>query len=140
MRGGGGGKGRRTRRPVEFLSTTGERMAPTVPLLPTPVVPAASSRGGSVKSTHCPLRLRVPPSFGGIIFFPRHMTYPLPSPAFSTPSPSPPRCWGGFFLVAVDEGPTCHPSSTTFTPSITGESPLWQCMPYTPPLSLPVCT
>jgi len=35
--------------PLEFLSTTGERMAPT------PVVPAASLRGGSMKSTRCPL-------------------------------------------------------------------------------------
>jgi len=94
----------------------------------------------AVKSTRCPLRLHVPPSFGGIIFFPRRTTYPPPSPASSTPSPSPPCCWGGFFLVAVDEGPTHHPSSTAFTPSITGGSSLWQCMPYTPPLSLPVCT
>jgi len=52
----------------------------------------------------------------------------------------PPRCWGGFFLVAVNKGPTHHPSSTAFTPSITGGSYLWQCMPYMPPLSLPVCT
>jgi len=90
---------------VEFLSTTGERMAPTVPLLPTPVVPAVSSRGGSVKSTHCPLRLRVPPSlFGGIIFLPRRTTYPPPSPASSTPSPSPPVVGGDSFWLPLTRG------------------------------------
>ena len=48
------------------------------------------------------LRLHLPPSFRGIIFFPQRMTYPPPSPPSSTPSP--PRCWGEFFLVAIDEG------------------------------------
>ena len=63
---GGVERGRHTCRPLEFLSTMGGRMAPTVPLI-TLIVPAVSLMRGSMKPTCSPLWLVYPPHPGGIL-------------------------------------------------------------------------
>ena len=119
-------RGQHTHRPLEFLSMMGERMAPTVPLISTLIVPAALLMRGSVKSTRSPphpggiLALRgsvesspvlgrlffischFPPRLGGISYPQHHWQGPAWNPHVAP-------CWD---TVALLKEAVCNPSAT----------------------------
>ena len=113
-----------TSSPGILVNDGGEDGANSAPP-PTPVVSAASSIGGSMKPTRCPLRLRLPPSFGGDFFFPCQRRTPpaLGGVHSSFPSHLPPS-FGGYYSTCglVDGG---RREIHTPSPRLTSFTPLW---------------